>query len=304
MASVKHRLEFLAASLGRSLARALSPKMADTCGATLGSLVYRIMKSRRELAIDNLKQGMGDSLSDEQIEATAKEVFRNIGRTLFEFSRFGKTKPEDVRRIVQGEGAELFQRAIDEGRGGFLATAHFGNWELLGSWVAASGFPVDLLVATQHNPLIDRMINRFRTSMGVGIVELATGSRGVFKSLKANRIAATAPDQHAPAGTVVMDFFGRPASIARGPALFAIRCDCPVIPILMRRERYDRHVIMAGELIYPPKSGDEEADIRDMTARYVRFLEANIRKYPDQWMWTHNRWKPTKKEGNREGTTT
>jgi KDO2-lipid IV(A) lauroyltransferase len=247
---------------------------------------------------------MGDSLSDEQIEATAKEVFRNIGRMLFEFARLGKTRPEDINLIVHGEGRELFQKAVDEGRGGFLATAHFGNWELLGAWAAAQGFPVDLLVATQHNPLIDRMINRFRTSMGVGIVELATGSRGVFKTLRANRIAATAPDQHAPAGTVIMDFFGRPASIAKGPALFALRCDCPVIPILMRRERYDRHVLIPGELIYPPKSGDEEADIREMTGRYVRFIEENIRKYPDQWLWTHNRWKPIKKEGNREEAAT
>jgi KDO2-lipid IV(A) lauroyltransferase len=96
-----------------------------------------------------------------------------------------------------------------------------------------------------------------------------------------------------------MDFFGRPASIARGPALFAIRCGCPVIPLLLRRERHDRHVLIAGELIYPPKSGDEEADVRSMTARYVKFIEENIRRYPDQWLWTHNRWKPYKKEGNQ-----
>lgn len=304
MASIKHHIEYLAASVGRGVARTLSLKMADAFGASLGSLAHRLMKSRRQLAFDNLKQGMGDSLSDEQIADVVREVFRNIGRTLLEFARFGKTKPEDVNRIVIGEGAEGFRKALAEGRGGFLATAHFGNWELLGAWTAAQGFPVDLLVATQHNPLIDRMINGFRTSMGVGIVELAKGSRGVFKTLRANRIAATAPDQHAPAGTVVMDFFGRSASIARGPALFALRCDCPVIPILLRREKYDRHVLIAGDLIYPPGSGDEEADVRAMTARYVKFIEENIRRYPEQWMWTHNRWKSPKKEGNREQAAT
>ena len=299
MASLKHHIEYLAAAAGRGVARTLSPRMADALGAALGSLAHRLMKARRQIAFDNLKQGMGDSLTDEQIAGVVREVFRNIGRTFFEFARFGKTKPADVNRIVVGEGAEGFRRVLAEGHGGFLATAHFGNWELLGAWVAAQGFPVDLLVATQHNPLIDRMINGFRSSMGVGIVELATGSRGVFKTLRANRIAATAPDQHAPAGTVVMDFFGRPASIARGPALFAIRCHCPVIPILLRRERYDRHVLIAGELIYPPFSGDEEADVRAMTARYVKFIEKNIRLYPEQWLWTHNRWKLPKKEGNR-----
>lgn len=304
MASVGHYIEFTAAVLGRAIARTLSPRLADSFGARLGSLAHRLMTSRRELAFDNIKRAIGDDMTDEEIASLVREVFRNIGRMLIEFARFGKTGPEDVNRLVVGEGAGMFREALKKGNGGFLATAHFGNWELLGAWVASQGFPVDLLVATQHNPLIDRMINRFRTSMGVGIVELARGSRGVFKTLRANRIAATAPDQHAPAGTVIMDFFGRPASIARGPALFAIRCDCPVIPILLRRERYDRHVLIAGALIYPPKTGDEEADIRAMTARYVRFIEKYIREYPDQWMWTHNRWKPAKKEGNREQTDT
>ncbi|MCP4684067.1 MAG: lysophospholipid acyltransferase family protein [bacterium] len=298
MASVKHQIEYLAAAFGRGIARTLTPRMADSFGAGLGSLVHRLMKSRRDLAFDNLKQGMGDGLSDEQISEIVRSVFRNIGRMFIEFARFGKTKPDDVNRIVVGKGAEGFREALEKGNGGFLATAHFGNWELLGAWVAAQGFPVDLLVATQHNPLVDRMINDFRSSMGVGIVELTTSSRGVFKTLRANRIAATAPDQHAPAGTVIMDFFGRPASIARGPALFAIRCKCPVIPVLLRRERYDRHVLIAGDLIYPPNSGDEDADVTAMTERYVRFIEENIRLYPDQWLWTHNRWKLSKKEGN------
>jgi len=304
MASIKHHIEYLAAFFGRGIARSLSPRLADCLGASLGSLAHGLMKSRRQLAFDNLKQGLGDSLTDEQITEIVRNVFRNIGRMFIEFARFGKTRPEDVNRIVVGEGAEGFRQALEEGNGGFLATAHFGNWELLGAWVAAQGFPVDLLVATQHNPLIDSMINGFRTSMGVGIVRLATSSRGVFKTLRANRIAATAPDQHAPADTVIMDFFGRPASIARGPALFAIRCNCPVIPVLLRRERYDRHVLIAGELIYPPNSGDEEADVRTMTTRYVRFIEENIRRYPDQWLWTHNRWKLSKKEGNRGQVTT
>ncbi|MBI5265795.1 MAG: lipid A biosynthesis acyltransferase, partial [candidate division Zixibacteria bacterium] len=61
--------------------------------------------------------------------------------------------------------------------------------------------------------------------------------------------------------------------------------------MLLRRERYDRHVVMAGPAIYPPNSGDEEKDIVFMTEAYTRFFEECIRKYPDQWLWTHRRWK-------------
>jgi KDO2-lipid IV(A) lauroyltransferase len=60
---------------------------------------------------------------------------------------------------------------------------------------------------------------------------------------------------------------------------------------VLRRERYDRHVVLAGPAIYPPNSGDEEKDIALMTRAYTGFFEESIRKYPDQWLWTHRRWK-------------
>ena len=63
------------------------------------------------------------------------------------------------------------------------------------------------------------------------------------------------------------------------------------MPFLIRRERYDRHVVMAGTPIYPPHSGDDEKDIEEMTIAYTKFFENGIREYPDQWMWTHRRWK-------------
>ena len=274
------------------MARSLTPRMANALGAHLGAIAYRLMPSRRRIAIDNLKHGMGDTLSDDQIERVAREVFRNTGRTLFEFARFSKCRLEGIRRVVVGAGLESMQKAHSDGRGAIVATAHFGNWEILGPWVAAQGFPVDILVAAQHNPRINRMITDFRKVMGVGIIELTSGVRGVFRALRANRFVAIGCDQHSPAGTVVLDFFGRPAAVARGPALFAARCSCPIIPMLLRRERHDRHAVIAGDLIYPLKSGNDERDILSMTRTVIGFFEENIRRYPDQWLWTHRRWKP------------
>jgi KDO2-lipid IV(A) lauroyltransferase len=84
---------------------------------------------------------------------------------------------------------------------------------------------------------------------------------------------------------------GKDALQARGPALFSIRTGAPICPMLLRRESFDRHVIITGNPIYPVNSGDEERDIMTMTEAYVRFYEEHIRQYPEQWMWTHRRWK-------------
>jgi KDO2-lipid IV(A) lauroyltransferase len=291
VASVAHQLEYLATITAAKLAQSMSEESAGRFGARLGKLMYRVLGSRRQVAFDNLKRALGDQYSDRELDEICRKVFVNIGQSLIEFARFEKLGREGVRRIVTGPGQEMFERAHAAGNGAILLTAHFGNWELMGAWVAALGYPTDILVGTQHNPKVNDLVLGFRRSMGVGLIPLATAARSVFKGLKANHIAGMAADQHAPGGSVVLDFFGRPAAWAKGPALFAIRSQCPLLPCLLRREQYDRHVLMPGEPIYPPNSGDEEKDIESMTVKYAAFLEAGIRQYPDQWMWTHRRWK-------------
>ena len=291
MARLSHNIEYCFTLLGVKLAGLLSPRVADAFGAALGSLAYMLLPSRRRIAYENLKKAMGDTLTEQEIQAIIKRVFKNIGRTLVEFARFGKIKLEGTRKITFLDGSEYLRKVHDEGKGGIIVTAHFGNWELLGSWIAASGYPMDFLVGSQHNQKVDNLLNDFRREMGVGIIPLKTSIRGVFKCLRANHFTGLVSDQHAHFGGVTVDFFGRKAATPKGPAAFAIKAKCPLIPLLIRRERYDRHVVMAGTPIYPPHSGDDEKDIETMTMAYTKFFEDGIRKYPDQWMWTHRRWK-------------
>ena len=290
MAKLSHNLEYAAALAGVKLAQLLSPRLAHAFGTGLGNLTHAVLTSRRRVAFDNLKQAFGDSKSEEELNKIVKGVFQNIGQTLIEFSRFKKTGLAGVKKIVVGDPTVL-EKMHSEGKGGILLTAHFGNWELMGSWPPACGYPTDFLMGHQHNQKIDDLLVSFRREMGVGLIPLHKSARQVFKALKANHIAGIVSDQHHPSEGVVLDFFGRPAATPKGPALFAIRSGWPLMPCVLRRERYDRHVVILGDLIYPPNSGDEEADIRTMTVAYTKFFEDQIRKYPDQWLWTHRRWK-------------
>lgn len=291
MAPLSRNLEYAAALTGVKLAQLFTPRGADRLGVGLGNLTHALLTSRRRIALYNLERALGDQLGLDERRRVAKEVFRNIGRSMIEFARFGKMSLDDVRNIISGPGEEILARVHAEGKGGMIVTAHFGNWELLGVWVKASGYPMDFLIGTQHNEKIDRVLVGLREAMGIGIIRLATSSRQVFKTLKANHMTGIVSDQHAASGGIVLDFMGRPASTPKGPALFSVRTGAPLLPFLLRRERYDRHVLIPGEPIYPPNSGDEDLDIAQMTKQYTKFFEQNIRKYPDQWMWTHRRWK-------------
>ena len=300
MASLSHRLEYMLARMGMALACALTPRQADAFGAGLGRMAHRLLGSRRRLAADNMRRALGDTLTDGEIQANVRGVFENLGRTVVELARYRKLGPDGVRAIVDPAGLEPVREALKAGHGVILASAHFGNWEVLAATLALNGLPIDALALTQQNPLVNDLVQSLRREMGIGILEVPANARQVFRSLEANRVVFMAADQHASAGTLVLDFFGRPAAVARGPALFALRCGCPLIPILLRRELDGRLVAVSGDTIHPPEAGAEEEKVRTMTDSYLRFLEGEIRRRPDQWMWTHNRWKLKPLESNPE----
>jgi KDO2-lipid IV(A) lauroyltransferase len=154
------------------------------------------------------------------------------------------------------------------------------------------GFDADGMVAIQHNEKIDKMITGFRKTYGFGLIKVGdTNYRQIFKALKNNRFVVIASDQHDPSESLIMDFFGRRTTVARGPALFAIKNNCPIITILNRRIDYDKFEVMISEPIYPPDTGNLDEDVKIMSRAYMDNIEKVIKKYPDQWLWTHKRWK-------------
>lgn len=291
MARLTHNLEYVAVLIGVRIAQSMSHRTADRFGAMLGNIGHALLGSRRRIAFDNLKQAMGDELTDEEIRGIVKRVFQNIGRTLVDFARLGSITHEHILKWVTGDVTANLKEASDRGKGAVIVTAHYGSWELSGGNMIARGFPTDYLVGTQHNQKVDELFNDLRRQIGVGIIPLKTSIRGIFKALKANRMVAIVADQHASSGGVAVEFFGRQAATPKGPAAFAAKAGCPILAFTMRRVRYDKHEVMTCPPIYSPNTGDTEKDIEIMTTTYTKFFEDCIRKYPDQWMWTHRRWK-------------
>jgi len=291
MAPVSDVLEYLGLRLIWLIANLLSGRTADRLGARLGRIVHAIYGSRRKITEQNLQMALGDELDRDEIGSISREVFENIGRTLVETCRLKRLGREGVINLVEADSGQIFEGIGADGKGALMLTAHFGNWELLGRWLASAGPPTSFIVATQHNNLVDGVIEDSRASFGAGVIHTDRSLKAVFKKLRNGEVVVIVADQHAPGENYVRNFFGRPASVARGPALFSIRTGCPIVPLVLLRERYDRHVVLSDEHIYPPNSGDEDADVEYIMNRYTKFLENVIRQYPAQWMWTHRRWK-------------
>ena len=90
---------------------------------------------------------------------------------------------------------------------------------------------------------------------------------------------------------VFVDFLGRPSCTNKGLALIALKMDTPVMPVFSVREEDGLYHILIGEEVKLIRTGDRTIDIEENTALFTRIIEAQVKRYPDQWLWIHRRWK-------------
>jgi len=291
----KHRLEYaLLASLGL-MARTISDKAAAWAGVRLGDMTFDVFRLRRMVALDNLSKAFPERPPDE-IQDIARSLYRNLGKNLLEFLRFPKLSGEDIKNKVKFIGQEHLDQAIKGGKGALLISSHFGNWELCSSSIAAYGYPLSVVVYEQHNPLTDQMMNNIRRAKNLDVIFKPDAPRAILKALARNRFVAILIDQDAGQDGVFVDFMGRPAATAKGPAIFAIRTGAPLLAGVIVRQNDGGHICYIEPPAYADPANDKEPEILRLTALVTKTMEKYVRKYPDHWYWVHRRWKTQPKQ--------
>lgn len=287
--ALRYRAEHALVALLAVVVRMLPMGGVRTLAKLTGRVAWAVWASRRALARRNLQRSY-PGMDATEIDRVVAQTFESTATALFEVLRFPRMTHEDVLRQVCFDGPPRLQDVAAGGRGAILISGHFGNWELLGAWVRAQGFPVDLVVKPMRNPHVDALFNRCRASMGVGIIHTQVATREIVRALKENRLVAILADQYAGAEGVDVDFFGRPASTPRGPAALALKFGCPVILGTLERLPGGGYRASIEEPTEPRSTGDPDADVRSLMQTLTLQLESHIRRAPGQWLWTHNRW--------------
>ena len=284
---IRHDIEYVAVRGALALAGSLPLGVARAVGASAGSLAFAL-GIRREVSIHNITSTLGVSRS----EATriARRSYQNLGRSLMEFAAFSRWTREEIMRETDIVGTEHLSRAREGGRGAVIVAGHFGNWELGGTVIPALGHPNHFVVGEQSNARVDELMNNVRRAQGSQLIPRSTALRKVMMALRANEFVALLADQDARKGGVIVDFLGRPASTVRGPALFAIRARCPIIPLSVHREG-KRFGVIFDPPLWPDPSLDEDHAVVDLTRRHVEALAKRIREHPEEYFWPHRRWK-------------
>lgn len=200
---------------------------------------------------------------------------------------------KELKEMFPDEDFRLIEESLKQGKGAILLSGHFGNWELLAKSFAQR-HPTSVIVAKQSNPMVDSLMNDTRTTKGFNtIYKDSLVFRSVSRALKNNEFVAILADQDAGRQGVFVPFFGRLASTAKGPAAFALRCDCPIFATFSIRQPDGKYRTIPKEIKKPEGVSEEEA-VEMIMAQYSKILQQQIEEYPSYWFWFHRRWKTKK----------
>lgn len=273
--------------------RCLPKGWALRFGSGMGLMCYYLVKKRREIALNNLKIAFGNDLTESQRASVCKASFVNVGKTCVEFLRFPKlNNVETLWGEVSVEGADNLQSALAQGKGAIVFLPHFGNWELL-SLVYGALIPdrAKAIAFPLKNKLLNRYIWQYREQMSLKLIPRKRAVRETLRALKNNEAVGFFADQNAGPEGVFVNFFGKPASAARGPVTLALKTEAPLLFSISIRQPDDRHHVYISAPIHLQPSDDFERDVETYTTHLLKQLEEYIHKYPEQWLWLHNRWK-------------
>lgn len=272
---------FIVSRLPSPLRRLLGDLLGETCWPLVPG-------KRKRMAIDNIMQGF--AISESQAKVIAKRSTTRFGRMFMEVLAFPRIDKNNIAEHVHMEGTEHLTEALCQGRGVVLATAHSGNWELLGAALAMNGFPLAVVVQKQTNAAMDRFINEYRTLVGMHVTYKSSVLE-MARLLGQGKIIGILMDQDSHSGGVFVDFFGRPASTPQGSAVLARMKDSPIVPAFITENSDGTHTAIIHPYIMPEKTKDKAQDVLVTTAKLTKIIEQHVRQHPSEWFWLHNRWK-------------
>jgi KDO2-lipid IV(A) lauroyltransferase len=267
----------------------------DAASAFVGALARRIgprlgvsTRARR-----NLRAALPE-LSDAAIESIVRGMWDNLGRVTAEYPHLGQIRVFPPNGRVETQGVEHLDRALEAGRPVILFGGHLGNWEIAALAAGQYGLDLAQIYRAANNPLVDRMIARFRgahvNSMGGEFIPKgAVASRRAMAAVRRGAHLALLADQKLNDG-IAVPFFGRPAMTAPALALLALRFNCTVLPVRTERRRGAHFRLTIYPPLELPRSGNRGIDVATLMTAVNATLEGWIRECPEQWFWVHSRW--------------
>lgn len=289
---MREKLEFwlvvvVASTLGR-----MPRGLAHLFARGLAWCVYALLGRLRRVGERNLSMAL-PALPCSERQQILRAVYRHLGWQLVEFCRMSRYTVANTQGWIRTEGLDNYIAAQARGKGVLVLTGHLGAWELSSFYHSLAGFPMGMVIRRLDNRFLDEYVNRIRCLHGNQVLHKDDFARGLLNAMRKGEAVGILMDTNmTPPQGVFAKFFGIEACTAPGLARVALKTGAAVLPGFMLWDSKERqYVLHFGPELRFTRSDDHERDVLAATQQCNDVLEDWIRRYPDQWLWIHRRWK-------------
>ncbi len=288
---IRFRLEWLAVRCLTTALLALSPERAFRAAKLGARIACRLDRRHRRVALANLDQVYGDTRSAREKVDLLERAYESLALVPVELLWAHRlARSSGLARVFDAEAAARHAALFAHPRGVLLATGHLGSWEMGPFWFTRNGFHFQAVARPLDNPYLDAYLSGLRGGSGEALIAKLGAVRAMLDTFsRPGTVVAVLLDQHAGSTGTYADFLGSPASTNVAPLLVAKRKRIPIlIGAVVRVAPMRFRFVYAGSI---SEAEVRAADAPELARRVNAAFGRLVRAYPDQWMWTHRRWR-------------
>ncbi len=286
MKNFKYFCEFLIIFILFFIFKIIGYRFASNFGYLIGRTVGPNFRSK-EVILKNIKN-FKQSIKKEESEKIIEEMWGNYGRILAEYPYIPKFRNGKLENYIEIEGKENLEKIKKSGKPSIFISGHFNNFELMAMIIEREGIDLSAIYRPLNNKYLNFIMENLRKKY-ICKNQIQKGLKGVRDALinfKKGKSLAIMIDQRVSEG-IESKLFGKSAFTTTIPAQFVKKFGCIIQPVYIQRINgvhfkifFDKHI-----------SFNDDQNIEDITNELNHWLEEKITKNPDQWIWSHNRWK-------------
>ena len=283
---IRYFFEFLTIIFLFLIFRILGIKISSYIGGRLGSMFGPFFRSK-QLIRSNIINAL-PNLTKQELEIIIKKMWNNYGRILSEYIFIKKFRNSNLNDNLLVEGNEILQTIKKSHEPVIFISGHFDNFELMAMQIEKSGVKLSAIYRPLNNIFLNKIMENIRSKYICKnqIKKGATSIRELLTMFKNGTSIALMIDQRVSEG-ISSNFFGQKALTTTIPAQFVKRFNCKIVPIYIERISGVNFKMRINE----PINFSKDESIEKITDELNLYLEKMILQKPDQWIWTHNRWK-------------
>ena len=285
MKKIIYFIEFLLVEFLFIICKVIGYKSASNLGFFIGKNFGNFFRKKKSIVENLHKSKIVINISNNQF---VNNILGNYGRILAEYPFLKDFRKNKLEQFITIDGIENLDKIKSNKKPVVFISGHFNNFELMAMQIEKHGINLAAIYRPLNNIFLNKTMESIRTKYICRnqIRKGRSGTRQILENLKKGNSIALMIDQRVTEG-IKIDFFGNLASTTTIPAQIIKKYECDLVPIYI--ERLQKHNFKM--YVSQPIAINSEKSQKEISEHLNTILEKMILKNPDQWIWTHNRWK-------------